>query len=71
VSFTPEVELTTSGLSTICMIFASSPKLNPAISEDEKDIAGTLAAFSLVAGLAMGSLCSFGVNYVINGSIFG
>lgn len=53
------------------MIFASSPKLNPAISEDEKDIAGTLAAFSLVAGLAMGSLCSFGVNYVINGSIFG
>jgi equilibrative nucleoside transporter 1/2/3 len=53
------------------MITASSPQLNPAISEDEKDIAGTLAAFSLVSGLALGSLASFAVNYFINGSIFG
>jgi equilibrative nucleoside transporter 1/2/3 len=53
------------------MIHASSPALNPAISEDEKDIAGTLAAFSLVSGLAVGSLCSFAVNYIINGNIFG
>lgn len=52
------------------MIYASSPTLNPAISEDEKDIAGTLAAFWLVFGLAMGSLSSFAVNYVINGSTF-
>jgi equilibrative nucleoside transporter 1/2/3 len=53
------------------MIYASSPAHNPAISEDEKDIAGTLAAFSLVSGLTLGSLCSFAVNYYINGSIFG
>jgi equilibrative nucleoside transporter 1/2/3 len=53
------------------MMFASSPELNPAITEDEKDIAGTLAAFSLVSGLAIGSLCSFGVSHAISGSYFG
>ncbi|EKD04348.1 nucleoside transporter [Trichosporon asahii var. asahii CBS 8904] len=56
---------------SICMIFASSPELNPVIGEEEKDLAGTLAAFSLVAGLAFGSLCSFAVNYAINGNPFG
>lgn len=47
------------------MMFASSPDLNSAISEEEKDIAGTLAAFCLVFGLATGSLCSFAVSYWI------
>lgn len=53
------------------MITASSPQLNPAITDDEKDLAGTLAGFSLVSGLFIGSLCSFGVNYIINGNPFG
>lgn len=53
------------------MIFASSPELNPVIGDEEKDLAGTLAAFSLVSGLALGSLCSFAVNYAINGNPFG
>jgi equilibrative nucleoside transporter 1/2/3 len=43
------------------MITASTPALNGAIGEDEKDVAGSLAAFCLVAGLAGGSLASFGV----------
>ncbi|CAK9780844.1 hypothetical protein CC85DRAFT_261072 [Cutaneotrichosporon oleaginosum] len=63
--------LTNGWISTLCMMFASSPELNPAITEDEKDIAGTLAAFSLVSGLAIGSLCSFGVSHAISGSYFG
>lgn len=53
------------------MMFASSPDHNPAITDDEKDIAGTLAAFSLVSGLATGSLCSFAVTYAISGTPFG
>jgi equilibrative nucleoside transporter 1/2/3 len=53
------------------MILASSPALNPKISDDEKDVAGTLAAFCLVAGLAGGSVCSFGVNWLVRGSVFG
>lgn len=60
-----------SAVGSICMIFASSPELNPVIGDEEKDLAGTLAAFSLVAGLAFGSLCSFAVNYAINGNPFG
>ncbi|KAL1411186.1 hypothetical protein Q8F55_002137 [Vanrija albida] len=63
--------LTNGGISTICMITASSPQLNPAITDDEKDLAGTLAGFSLVSGLFIGSLCSFGVNFIINGNPFG
>ncbi|WOO81481.1 Equilibrative nucleoside transporter 3 [Vanrija pseudolonga] len=63
--------LTNGAISTICMITASSPQLNPAITDDEKDLAGTLAGFSLVSGLFIGSLCSFGVNYIINGNPFG
>ncbi|BEJ01018.1 hypothetical protein CcaverHIS631_0508750 [Cutaneotrichosporon cavernicola] len=63
--------LTGGWISTLCMMLASSPELNPAIAEDEKDIAGTLAAFSLVSGLAFGSLCSLGVSHVISGSYFG
>ena len=53
------------------MILSSSPALNPAIAEEEKDIAGTLAAFCLVAGLAGGSVSSFGVNWLIRGNAFG
>lgn len=53
------------------MILSSSPSLNPKISDDEKDVAGTLAAFCLVAGLAGGSLASFGVSYLVSGKMFG
>lgn len=53
------------------MILASSPPLNPRIEEEEKDVAGTVAAFCLVAGLAGGSLLSFGVNYLVHGSVLG
>jgi equilibrative nucleoside transporter 1/2/3 len=53
------------------MILASSPTLNPKISDEEKDIAGTLAAFCLVAGLAGGSICSFGVNWLVGGNVMG
>jgi equilibrative nucleoside transporter 1/2/3 len=63
---------TTNGyISSLSMITASSPALNPRIVEEEKDVAGTLAAFCLVAGLAGGSLCSFGVTWLVSGSIFG
>lgn len=58
-------------ISSLSMILASSPALNPKISDDEKDVAGTLAAFCLVAGLAGGSVCSFGVNWLVRGSVFG
>lgn len=50
------------------MILASSPALNPRIMDEEKDVAGTLAAFCLVAGLAGGSVLSFGVSYMVGGS---
>lgn len=50
------------------MILASSPGLNPRIEDGEKDVAGTLAAFCLVTGLAVGSVASFGVNWVVRGS---
>lgn len=63
--------LTNGGVSCIIMIKASSPQLNPAIADEERDLAGTLAAFSLVFGLAVGSLSSFAVNYVIKGSVLG
>lgn len=49
------------------MILASSPTLNPRITEDEKDVAGTLASFCLIAGLAAGSVASFGVSALVHG----
>jgi equilibrative nucleoside transporter 1/2/3 len=63
--------MTNGYISSLSMITASSPALNPRIEEEEKDVAGTLAAFCLVAGLAGGSLCSFGVTWLVRGSIFG
>jgi len=54
-------------ISSLAMILSSSPTLNPAIEEEEKDIAGTLAAFCLVAGLAMGSIASFAVRWLMRG----
>ena len=54
-------------ISSLSMILASSPSLNEVIEGDEKDVAGTLAAFCLVAGLAGGSLCSFGMNWWVRG----
>jgi equilibrative nucleoside transporter 1/2/3 len=53
------------------MILASSPALNPRIADEEKDIAGTLAAFCLVAGLAAGSICSFGASWLVSGNALG
>ena len=53
------------------MILASSPTLNPRIADEEKDVAGTLAAFCLVAGLAGGSISSFGVNWLVRGNALG
>lgn len=47
------------------MIIASSPSLNPAIEEDEKDVAGSLAGFCLTGGLVGGSLASFIVGWVV------
>lgn len=58
----------TSAISTLCMMHASTPALNPNITEDEKDVAGTLAAFCLVLGLAIGSVCSIGVSSIISSS---
>ncbi|WRT66915.1 uncharacterized protein IL334_003880 [Kwoniella shivajii] len=49
-------------IGSLCMIVASSPEFNKRIEEDERDVAGTLASFCLVAGLAIGSAASFGVS---------
>jgi equilibrative nucleoside transporter 1/2/3 len=54
-------------ISSLAMMLSSSPTLNPAIEEEEKDVAGTLAAFCLVAGLAMGSIASFAVRWLVRG----
>ncbi|WVR04997.1 hypothetical protein IAU60_002009 [Kwoniella sp. DSM 27419] len=59
--------LTNGYIGSLCMIVASSPELNPKLDEDERDVAGTLASFCLVAGLAGGSLASFGVSRVMHG----
>ena len=48
-------------IGSLCMIVASTPGLNPRITEEEKDYAGTLGAFFLVGGLSLGSMASFGV----------
>ncbi|WVW83384.1 hypothetical protein I302_105403 [Kwoniella bestiolae CBS 10118] len=54
--------LTNGYIGSLCMIVASSPELNKRIEEDERDVAGTLASFCLVAGLAVGSAASFVVS---------
>ncbi|WWD15728.1 hypothetical protein CI109_100150 [Kwoniella shandongensis] len=58
--------ITNGYIGSLCMIVASSPALNPKLEEDEKDVAGTLASFCLVAGLAGGSLSSFAVTWAVN-----
>jgi equilibrative nucleoside transporter 1/2/3 len=50
-------------ISSLSMIIASSPSLNPAIEHDEKEIAGSLAGFCLTGGLVVGSLASFVVGW--------
>jgi equilibrative nucleoside transporter 1/2/3 len=60
--------LTNGGISSLSMILASSPTLNSEINDEEKDVAGTLAAFCLVAGLAGGSVLSFGVTRLVGGT---
>ncbi|WWC69661.1 uncharacterized protein I206_103604 [Kwoniella pini CBS 10737] len=57
--------LTNGYIGSVCMIVASSPELSKRIEEDERDVAGTLASFCLVAGLAGGSAASFLVTYLI------
>jgi hypothetical protein len=54
-----------SWISSLSMIIASSPSLNPAIEEDEKDVAGSLAGFCLTGGLVGGSLASFIVGWIV------
>ena len=61
--------ITNGWTSSLCMITASSPALNPGVEESEKDVAGTMAGFCLVAGLAGGSVASFGVNWFVRGSL--
>jgi equilibrative nucleoside transporter 1/2/3 len=61
--------MTNGWISSLCMITASSPALNPGIEESDKDVAGTMAGFCLVAGLAGGSVASFGVNWFVRGSL--
>ncbi|WVF72400.1 hypothetical protein IAT40_007215 [Kwoniella sp. CBS 6097] len=58
--------LTNGYISSLCMIVASSPQLNAKLDEDERDVAGTLASFCLVAGLAGGSLASFGTGWLMS-----
>jgi hypothetical protein len=50
-------------ISSLSMIIAASPSLNPAIEHDEKEIAGSLAGFCLTGGLVVGSLASFLVGW--------
>ncbi|GHJ84256.1 hypothetical protein NliqN6_0658 [Naganishia liquefaciens] len=52
-------------ISSLSMIIASSPTMNPAIEEDEKDVAGSLAGFCLTGGLVVGSLASFVVGWIV------
>lgn len=49
------------------IIVSSTPELNPGLDEDEKDVAGTLGVFCLMAGLTLGSMASFGVNHAVRG----
>ncbi|OCF38777.1 hypothetical protein I317_07433 [Kwoniella heveanensis CBS 569] len=58
--------LTNGYISSLCMIVASSPQLNAKLDEDERDVAGTLTSFCLVAGLAGGSLASFGTSWLMS-----
>ncbi|WVQ70358.1 uncharacterized protein L199_008585 [Kwoniella botswanensis] len=59
--------LTNGYIGSLCMIVASSPELNKRIEEDERDVAGTLASFCLVTGLAIGSAASFVVASLVKG----
>ena len=63
--------LTNGWVGSLCMVLASAPHLNTRITDEEKDVAGTLAAFCLTAGLAIGSVLSFAVNWIISGSVLG
>lgn len=49
----------------MCMIAASSPAHNPRIKKEQVEVAATLAQFSLVGGLAVGSVFSFGVKAAV------
>lgn len=50
---------------TMCMIAAPSPSYNPRLKKEQIEIAATLAQFSLVGGLAVGSVFSFGVKAAV------
>jgi len=55
-------------ISSLGMILASSSSLNPLIKESEKDVSGSLAGFCLTAGLAVGSMASFLVTWIVRGT---
>ncbi|KAG8988046.1 hypothetical protein FRB90_002997, partial [Tulasnella sp. 427] len=56
----------TNGLvGTTCMIAASSPIHNRRLKKEQVEIAATSAQFSLVGGLAVGSVFSFGVKAAV------
>jgi hypothetical protein len=54
-------------ISSLGMILASSPTLNPLVKETDKDVSGALAGFCLTAGLAVGSMMSFLVRWIVRG----
>ena len=54
-------------IASLSMIVSSTPALNPKLDEDEKDVAGTMGVFCLMAGLTLGSMASFGVNDAVRG----
>lgn len=54
-------------IGSMSIIVSSTPELNPKLEDDEKDVAGTLGVFCLMAGLTLGSMASFGVNHAVRG----
>ena len=54
-------------IASLSMIVSSTPALNPVLEEDEKDVAGTMGVFCLMAGLTLGSMASFGVGDAVRG----
>ncbi|KDQ14171.1 hypothetical protein BOTBODRAFT_32955 [Botryobasidium botryosum FD-172 SS1] len=54
-------------VSSMCMMAAPSLENNPRLRKDQVDTAATIAQFSLVGGLAVGSVCSFAVRAAVCG----
>ena len=56
-------------VSSLCLMSASSLEHNPRLKgrAEDVDVAATVVTFSLVGGLALGSIFSFGVKGIICG----